>query len=45
MKVNWKLVIYLTCGAWLLLMIGASYLSYEYKSPVRIENWRPDTVR
>lgn len=45
MKVNWKLVIFLICGAWLLPMIGASYLSYEHKSPIRIENWRPETVR
>lgn len=44
-RVNWKLVIAITCGLWLALMIGASYLSYEYKLPVRIENWKPEPTR
>jgi hypothetical protein len=32
------------CGVWLLLMVGASYLSYFHKTPVRIENWKPERV-
>jgi hypothetical protein len=23
-------------------MVGTSYFGYEYKSPVRIENWKPE---
>jgi hypothetical protein len=42
MKNNvWILVIIAICGLWLALMIGASYLGYEHKLPVRIENWKP----
>ncbi len=44
-RVNGKLVIAITCGLWLALMIGASYFSYEYKLPVRIENWKPEPAR
>ena len=44
-RVNGKLVIAITCGLWLALTIGASYFSYEYKLPVRIENWKPEPVR
>jgi hypothetical protein len=44
-RVNWKLVIAITCGLWLALMIGASYFSYEYKLPVRIGNWKLEPVR
>ena len=44
-RVYWKLVIACTCGLWLALMIGASYFSYGYKLPVRIENWKPEPAR
>jgi hypothetical protein len=44
-RVNWRLVIAIFCGVWLALMIGVSYFGYMYKSPVRIENWKPETVR
>ena len=44
-RVDWKLVIAIICGVWLALMIGASYFSYEYRSPVRIENWKPEPAR
>ncbi len=42
---NWKLVIAIACGLWLALMIVASYFSYEHRSPVRIENWKPEPAR
>ncbi len=29
---------------WLALMVGASYLGYEHKLPVRIENWKPEPL-
>jgi hypothetical protein len=41
---HWKWIIVTICGVWLLLMVGASYLSYFHKSPVRIENWKPERV-
>ena len=44
-QVDWKLVIAIICGVWLVLMIGAGYFSYEYRSPVRIENWKPEPAR
>ena len=44
-RVHWKLVIAITCGLWLTFMIGPSYFSYEYKLPVRIENWKPEPAR
>ncbi len=31
----------LLAALWLALMVVASVLSYEYKLPVRIENWKP----
>ena len=42
---NGKLVIAIPCGLWLVLMIVARYFSYEYKLPVRIENWKPEPAR
>jgi uncharacterized membrane protein affecting hemolysin expression len=30
---------------WMVLMVGASYFGYEHKSPVRIENWKPEPAR
>lgn len=44
-RTNWILVIVIICGLWLALMVGASYFGYEYKSPVRIENWKPEPAR
>ena len=44
-RVNWKFAIAITCGLWLAFMIGASYFSYEYKPPFRIENWKPEPAR
>ncbi len=44
-RVDWKLLIAITGGLWLALMIGASYFSYEYKLPVRMENWKPEPAR
>ena len=44
-QVNGKLVIAITCGLWLALMIGVSYFSYEYRLPVRIENWKPEPAQ
>jgi hypothetical protein len=35
----------ITIVIWLALMAGASYFGYEYKSPARIENWKPEPTR
>ena len=40
-NLDWVLVIIAICCLWLGLMVGMSYLSYEDKLPVRIENWKP----
>jgi hypothetical protein len=39
---RWVLVIAAICALWLAAMVVASYLGLEHKSPVRIENWRPE---
>lgn len=39
---RWVLVIAAICALWLTAMVVASYLGLEHKSPVRIENWRPE---
>ena len=44
-RVDWKLVIAIACGLCLALMTGTGYFSYEYKLPVRIENWKPEPAR
>lgn len=44
-RADWIFVIAVICGVWLVLMIGASYFGYEYRSPVRIENWKPEPAR
>jgi hypothetical protein len=44
-RFNGKFVIAIAGGMWLALMIGASYFSYEYKLPIRIENWKPEPAR
>jgi hypothetical protein len=44
-KTRWMMVIALIIAAWLAVMVGASYLSYENKLPVRIENWKPEPAR
>jgi len=38
----WAAVIAAICALWLAAMVVTSYLGYEHKTPVRIENWRPD---
>jgi hypothetical protein len=30
---------------WLALMVGASVIGYEHKSPVRIDSWKPAPSR
>ncbi len=42
---RWIAALAVLAVAWLALMIFASYLSYEYKLPVRIEHWNPVPAR
>ena len=44
-KSRWVLGVTFIMIVWLALMVGASYFSYEYKLPVRIENWKPEPAR
>jgi len=37
---GWVVVIMAICVLWLAAMVAASYYGLEYKTPVRIENWR-----
>ena len=39
---HWILIVTFVIVVWMALMVGASYFSYEHKSPVRIENWKPE---
>lgn len=39
-KIHWIILIISIIAAWLAFMVAASYFSYEYKSPVRLENWK-----
>lgn len=39
---RWVAVIMLICLAWLAAMVAASYFGLVYKSPVRIEHWKPE---
>lgn len=41
-KSRWVLILTFVIAIWMALMVGASYFGYEYKSPVRIENWKPE---
>ena len=42
----WAAVIATICALWLTAMVITSYVGYELKTPIRIENWRPEpTVR
>ncbi len=40
-NIDWIIVIIVICILWLGFMVGVSYLGYEHKLPVRIENWKP----
>ena len=39
---RWVVVIIAICALWLAAMVVASVLGLEYKTPVRIEHWRPE---
>jgi hypothetical protein len=39
---RWVLVIVAICALWLAAMVVASVLGLQYKTPVRIEHWRPE---
>lgn len=39
---RWVTVIVLICLVWLAAMVAASYFGLVYKSPVRIEHWKPE---
>jgi hypothetical protein len=39
---RWLAALVTIIALWLAAMVVASYLGYEYRTPVRIENWRPD---
>ena len=39
---TWVLVIVVICAMWLAAMVVISHLGLQYKSPERIENWKPD---
>jgi hypothetical protein len=41
-KSHWVLIATFVIAVWMAFMVGASYFGYEYKSPVRIENWKPE---
>ncbi len=41
---GWVLAIIAICVLWLAAMVVASYYGLEYKTPVRIEGWRPAPV-
>jgi len=41
-KRRWLVVVIAICVGWLVAMAVTSCLGLEYKSPVRIENWKPD---
>ena len=41
---RWVLVIIAICALWLVAMVVVSVLGLEYKTPVRIEHWRPHPV-
>lgn len=41
---GWVLAIIGICALWLAAMVVASYYGLEYKTPVRIEGWRPAPV-
>lgn len=38
----WVLVIVAICAMWLVAMVVISHLGLQYKTPERIENWKPD---
>jgi heme A synthase len=38
---GWALVVVAICVLWLAAMVAASYCGLEYKTPTRIESWRP----
>jgi hypothetical protein len=44
-KSHWVLIVTFVIVVWMALMVGASYFGYEYKSPVRIENWKPEPAQ
>lgn len=39
---GWVLVIVAICAVWLAAMVVISYLGLQYKSPERIQHWKPD---
>ena len=39
---HWILIVTFIIVVWLVLMVSASYLGYENRLPVRIENWKPE---
>ena len=39
------LIVAVLVAVWMMLVVGASYFGYEYRSPVRIENWKPEPGR
>jgi hypothetical protein len=44
-KSHWALIVAFVIVVWMALMVGASYFGYGYKSPVRIENWKPEPAQ
>jgi hypothetical protein len=39
---GWVLVIATICAMWLVAMVVISHLGLQYKTPERIQNWKPD---
>ena len=44
-KIHWIFLIIFIIAAWLVFMVAASYFSYEYKSPMRLKNWKAEPGR
>jgi len=38
---RWVAAIVAICLLWLVAMVVTSYYGLEYKTPIRIENWKP----
>lgn len=43
--IHWVMIAVGIIAVWLIAMVAASYYGYEYRSPQRIENWKPESPR
>lgn len=42
---HWVLIAAAIIALWLAGMVATSWVSYEHRSPQRIENWKPEPVK